>query len=506
MTSLNTVDLERGLDLILEEIESLSADHHDIVREAVDAARQQTLSESEARNLFVRILTILRSAGVELDEDGSAALAAAIRAEADELLDARRHAASEPGAGERHGGLVFYQRNGLARRMVVPNPNFNGQSITLFEGYVDVTTLPLWIGNHRVELYVEEFQTINGRAPDADELLSIMHGTLALPSQDDADPFKLRGLAASIARKGVERPPIVRWDGEPKDGNRRIAASRLVLADPNATYEQKERARWIRVWQAPEGTTDDQFEAIVVALNFEPDHKVDWPEYVKARRVVERYRELRDDLPSMPSAKKQLELRKQVAEMFAIEHREVKRYLEMVKWADDFEDYHVTERGLDEAAVRYKANDVFQWFYEVQAGRGSDKLVEKIQQDEALRAIAYDLMFDVLDSGLQVRNLHKVVADHDALEYLKRAHDETDPDEALKFVDIAIAEAQKNSPTRQIAFEQFLQTAVNKLGSTPPERWRDVDDDLLDDLRRVFHASIGAIDGVLAVRSGGASQ
>lgn len=505
MASVNAVDLERGLDLIMAELESLSADHRDVVREAVEAAQQQSLTEEEARDLYVRILTILRSAGDDLDADRSAGLAEQIRAEADELIGARRRASRGTSTGERHGGLVFHERNGLARRMVVPNPNFNGQAITLYEGYVDVSTLPLWIGNHRVELYVEEFQAINGRSPDADELLSIMHGTLALPSQDGADPFRLRGLAASIARKGVERPPIVTWEGEPKDGNRRIAASRLVLADPNATYEQKEKARWIRVWQAPKGTTDDQFEAIVVALNFEPDHKVDWPEYVKARRVVARYRELRDDLPSLPSTKKQLELRKQVAEMFAIEHREVKRYLEMVKWADDFEDYHVSERGLDEAAVRYKANDVFQWFYEVQAGRGSDKLVEKIQQDEALRAIAYDLMFDVLDSGLQVRNLHKVVADHDALEYLKRAHHETDPEEARKFVDIAIAEAQKNSPTRQIAFEQFLQTAVNKLGSTAPERWRDIDDELLDDLRRVFHASIGAIDGVLAVRSGGES-
>ena len=140
-------------------------------------------------------------------------------------------------------------------------------SIALHEGYVDVATLPLWIGNHRVELYVDEFRTFNGRDPNAEELLSIMHGKLALPSQDSVDPFKLRGLAASIARKGVERAPIVTWEGEPKDGNRRIAASRLVLADPDATFEAKERARWIRVWQAPEGTTDDQFEAIVVALN-----------------------------------------------------------------------------------------------------------------------------------------------------------------------------------------------------------------------------------------------
>ena len=42
------------------------------------------------------------------------------------------------------------------------------------------------------------------------------------------------------------------------------------------------------MWRAPKGTTEDQFEAIVVALNFEEDHKEEWPEYVKARLVVDR--------------------------------------------------------------------------------------------------------------------------------------------------------------------------------------------------------------------------
>ena len=200
----------------------------------------------------------------------------------------------------------------------------------------------------------------------------------------------------------------------------------MVLEDPEFTPEEKDRARWIRVWQAPEGTTEDQFEAIVVALNFEPDHKEDWPEYVKARLVVERYRTLREDIRGgfdgeaaarPPKAASRSSSRSSSAE--------VKRYLEMVQWADDFEEYHTTERGLDPAAVRYKANDIFQWFYEVQAGKGQDKIVAKIEQDDDLRAMVYDLMYDVLDSGIQVRSLHKVVADEAALDLLKQAHEES---------------------------------------------------------------------------------
>ncbi|MHB1844815.1 MAG: hypothetical protein ACYCWW_08295 [Deltaproteobacteria bacterium] len=499
--------LAEGLETLIEQAETLSADYSDVVQDAVRAAKDEPLDDHEARELFVRILTILRTTGRDLDAGVSDRLAGQIRTEAAELVASRRARSATPATSKSaeiavRGGLTFHSRFGLTPRAVLPVPSFNGQPLMLTEGYVDVTTLPLWMDNHRVQLHVTEFREINHRDPEPQELLDLMHGSLPLPSLDDKDPFKLKGLAASIARKGVERAPICTWEGEPKDGNRRIAASRMVLEDPAATPEQKDRARWIRVWQAPEGTTEDQFEAIVVALNFEPDHKEDWPEYVKARLVVDRYRTLLEDVRVGLTEKRKLELRKQVADQFAITHTEVKRYLEMLLWADDFEDYHTTDREQDPAAVRYKANDIFQWFYEVQAGRGQDKIVAKVLQDEALRAVVYDLMYDVLDSGLQVRNLHKVVADEAALDLLKRAHEEPNRDQALKFVDAAIAEAAKNSPTKKLGFEQFLRSTVDRLGSAPPDQWRNVDGALLADLRRVFHGALGAIEGELAVRGG----
>jgi hypothetical protein len=367
--------LAEGLETLITQAETLSADYADVVQDAIRSARDEPLNDVDARKLFVRILTILRTTGRELDADQSAAVAQQIRAEAAALVAGRPRlvrAAPVPGGPVVSGGLVFHSRNGLAPRAVLPVQTFNGQPIMLTEGYVDVNTLPLWMENHRVQLHVSEFRELNHRDPDPDELLRIMRG-FGLPGLEKEDPFKLRELAGSIARKGVERPPICAWDGEPKDGNRRIAASRMVLEDPEFTAEQKDRARWIRVWQAPEGTTEDQFEAIVVALNFEPDHKQDWQEYVKARLVVQRYRTLKEDIRGGYTEKQALDLRKRVADQFAIEHREVKRYLDMVQWSEDFEDYHTAERGLDAAAVRYKANDVFQWFYEVQAGTRSSR-------------------------------------------------------------------------------------------------------------------------------------
>lgn len=488
--------LAEGLAALIDEIETLSLDYGDVVQEALLLAREQPLDDNEALRLYTAILTTLRTSGRKLSKAEEKKLAAEISAEASALVADRPGGSATAGGISADvvpsGGLVFHAKHGLRPRPVVPMQMFNGRAINLIEGYVDVSTIPLWTENHRVQLYVQEFRETEHRDPDNEELLDLMYGV---------EKFGLQALAQSVARKGVERPPIVTWEGEPKDGNRRIAASRLVLDNDNFSVEEKERARWIRVWQAPEGTTDDQFEAIVVALNFEPDHKLDWPEYVKARLVVERFRTLKEAQKGPWNATRALELRKKVAEQFAIKHSEVKRYLAMVQWADDFEEYHVEERGLDGAAVRYKANDVFQWFYEIQAGRDKDKVIEKITQDEHLRAIVYDLMYDVFDSGVQVRSLHKVIADEQAFALLRQAHDEPNPEEANKIVEAAIAEAMKNSPTKKLGFDQFLRGAVDRLGSTPPDQWRQVDEDLLQDLHRVFSSALGSIDGVLGLKT-----
>jgi hypothetical protein len=405
------------------------------------------------------------------------------------------------------GPLKLVERNGLNPHPVTPVPVFNNQYIPMTEGYVDVETLDLWPENHRIELHVAEFRNINGRDPDRGELLELMHGKITLPSldkKDQKDPFKLLPLGQSIARKGVERPPIVTFEGMPKDGNRRIAASLLVLDRDDFTPEEKERARWNRVWRAPEGTTDDQFDAIVVALNFEDDHKIEWPEYVKARLVVSRYTHLREQVKGRFTEARALQLKKDVAKHFAITHQAVTRYLKMVQWADDFEAYHLTE-GREPAKVTYKANDIFQWFYEIDAGRAGEKLTQsQLDNDDELKAVVYDLMFDVLDSGAQVRALHTVVGDSDALKLLVKAHDvaEADEDEALDLVKEAIETAKRqNIRRRRIGHEQFLKSVCDRLGATPPDVWPRVDTELLLEARRVLSATIGSINAVLEDRA-----
>lgn len=507
--------LAAGLAELISRVENLALDYGADVARAVAAATFAELPVDAARRLFTRLLTVLETATGDhpdlVKQRVEAAVAGVLTARA--VPAATEDGPAGPSTGEAPqpdgatplptGGIFdrLRSRHGLRPHWVTPVPSFNDVPVPMVEGYVDVAELSLWQENHRVELHVREFEERNHRRPDPDEMLAIMQGTLHLPSLTERDPFNVVPLAQSIARKGVERPPILTWDGEPKDGNRRIAAAKYVVAGSDTEFDVKAKtnARYLRVWVAPSTTPEEDVDAVVVALNFEPDLKEEWPEYVKAGLVVDRYRALKSDVQGVPSPAVLNNLKRNVAKHFAIKTNDVTRYLNMVQWAEDFETYHVDEQAKDPASVRYKTEKIFQWFYEVQAGKQGEKLTGKLEQDEHLRQVVYDLMFDVLESGAEVRALYKVVADDNAMEYLKRAHDtaETSREQAHALVLEAIAETKRNSPTARLGFEQFVRSVIDRFGATPPDQWREVDTALLPDLRRVLVSAIGAIDGLL---------
>jgi hypothetical protein len=235
-----------------------------------------------------------------------------------------------------------------------------------------------------------------------------------------------------------------------------------------------------------------------------------WPEYVKARRVTDVYDNLCERKGRSLSASGQREIRREVAKQFAITMQEVSRYVNMVRWAEDFQSYHVSN-GRDAGSVRHRTNEIFQWFYEIDAGRGHDKLRTHIEADESIRTITYDLMHDVLDSGAQVRALHKVVPEPDAwrlvLDAHKALHSEDGEAEdknavALSLVKDAIDEVntrRKKIIRAKAGLDEFLQTAVERLGPASPDDWKRVDPALLREVLRVCRGAIGGIEGALEV-------
>lgn len=496
-------DAARQIAALLGEAARLATEAGEEVVAELRRAEGAALDVETARRLYEKIIAALdgatgtRRAAEEVAALVESAVGSAERSATPEPIEA----AEGVDSGERSREIQLRSMHGMDPHPVVPVPTFNGYAVPMEEGYVDVNDLALWAGNNRIDLQVQEFEERNHRKPNAQELVRLMHGEIDLPSVGKRDPFNILPLARSIARKGVERQPILTAEGEPKDGNRRIAAAIYVQNSEEFSAEEKERARYIRVWKAPPNTTEDQYQAIVVALNFEDDLKEEWDEYIKARLVAERYETLETSHRGRLTTQVQAQIKREVAEYFAITTQYVTRYLKMVRWADDFEDFHINERGRDAASVRYKANDDFQRFIELDAGKGQSKITNQIAGDDELREVVYDLMWDTIKSGTEVRQLHQIVENDDALALLWRAHGQLrdDVDEARNLFEDALEEARRNRARRRssLGLKQWVEKAVDKLGSTPPEKWHELDDHLLKEFYKALRQTVSTVEAEL---------
>jgi hypothetical protein len=504
-------ELREDVQILIQRAVVLAAEVGSDLEEAVRLAAEEPLSDDEVRPLFTRIITLIRGG---LDDGLDEAKRTSILQEVADLVDeviAHRNArrAPSPKGGSRvttsrdDGHLELIAWGGLDVRPVTPVPVFNGQPLALTEGYARTENLRLWPENHRLELHLAEFRQEHKRTPTDEELIQLLHGMLPLAgSSGKRDPFEIQNLAASIAVKGVQTPPIIDWTGELKDGNRRMAACLLILHGETYGPEAKQRAAKIRVWQTPKDTTQDQIDAIVVSLNFERDLRMPWPEYVKARQVVDRYYEVYDAERVVPDQARERALKKQVAESFAIKVGDVSRYLKMVRWAEEFEDHHRDNRNRDDATIKYRSNDLFQYFYELDAGRGEDKLGAKIRQDESFKALIFDLMFDgKFRNWTQLRDMRKVVNNEKAIELVTRAHLEPDRLRAQELISDAVFEARRNDlETKRLGVKEWVDSAIDRLDEAAPALWHSLETDQLRRFRRSLMTVEAAVAAELVSR------
>jgi len=95
-------------------------------------------------------------------------------------------------------------------------------------GFVKLSDLQLWDENVRLDIHLAQFQQKHGRRPTPPELIEIMTHGASLPGTVE-DQFEIVALARSIAANGVQKPPILDYNGTLLDGNRRVTACHYIL-------------------------------------------------------------------------------------------------------------------------------------------------------------------------------------------------------------------------------------------------------------------------------------
>ena len=427
-------DISREFRDLVAAAERVSADIGCVVRDVLQAGLDQPLDRDEARALLGRVLTVMRERA-EAREDR--VVTAQMSADLDTLIDqveAVRTALNPREAAAPKVQLASH--NGVAPRPVRPTPVFHERSVPVTEGFVRTRDINLWGQNQRIDIHLNQFFQVHGRTPSAEELLAIMLGTMSLPGLAEEDQFEIRELARSIAANGVRKPPIIDQEGNLLDGNRRITACYFILNISDFDADQKKRAEWVQVWQLTEHATEDDREAVIVSLNFEPDHKQDWPQYVKARKVYDHWQALLAlEGRANPAPARQKEIRREIARKFAIATDEVGRYVGMIELVSEFEDYHVTEGKKDKYAVKHKAEKYFQYFDELGKGRRNGVLAA-LNDDDGFKSLVYDLLYDdKFKNWNQIRELRSVSQNDDALTYFRDAGEERNQKEAQRLVD-----------------------------------------------------------------------
>lgn len=387
--------------------------------------------------------------------------------------------------------VELHKYNGIQPVPVKPVPMFHARPVQMMSGFVDTKDINLWANNDRLEIHINQFKYENGRDPEPEEILDIMLSRMSLkgiPDNKD-DQFKIEDLARSISINGVRKPPIIDINGDLLDGNRRVAACYYILHSSNFSPEQKKLASKIFVWQLTKHATDDDRRAVVVSLNFEPDNKLDWSHYVRAKKLYEDWQTILALEARDPGPERTAILKRDLSEKYALGPNtiEVNRYLRMVAWANEFKEYHETENKKDKYEVEHHTEKYFQYFDELSVGQNAGGVAHTLNQDENFKQLVYDLLYDGKFKNWTLIRLLKH-HDEETDEQLREAHRQEDVKVAQEIIDSTLTDARnRQRESRVVGANPRIRTFVTWLEGLPISSFRDdISKENLDALQRAL--------------------
>lgn len=444
--------INKEFQRLIEDAYRVSRDTGLIVEEALKDAVNQPMTKEEAQGFLKVIVAKLRSGATKRSDK---VMLEFIDKEMDKVIQAtlknRESILSSYKNPKGANTLALSDFNGLKSGPVHPKPTFHRREIPMNGGGVKTTDIKLWDRNERLDIHIGQFVASKGREPGPEELLDIMLSQMPLPGLEEKDQFRIVELARSIANNGVRKPPIIDRDGTLLDGNRRVAACYFILNSPEFDSVQKKRAENIYVWQLTEHATEDDRQAVVVSLNFEPDCKESWPEYVKAKVIYNEWMAMLALEPRSPGSPRLAQLRRELASNFGYgsDPYTVNRYIKMVDGANDFEDHMVNEKKHDAYEVKHQTNKYFQYFDELSKGTSPGGVAHTLNQNEPFKHLVYQLLFQgKFKNWVLIRLLKHYNSDiHDA--FIK-ARDTNDIDKASEDIEDKLNEARAQTKEQRV--------------------------------------------------------
>jgi hypothetical protein len=232
---------------------------------------------------------------------------------------------------------------------------YNGRRIIVWEGRVKVDSIAGWVENPRIELEKKKYLSkIGQREITQDEIFTLM--------KNDQD-VKLKDLRDDIIRNGLREPLTLSFSGKLLDGNRRFFAVKYALEGMPLTDPNRQDLEVVDVHVLSENATEEDEQNVLVEENFSASLKIEWPDYVKARKVIDAHEE--DELTIDELSKKFSWAKSKIRETLRI-HEIISDFIVYATTDIDPSDEHGGGLGLSEQEAETLAAKSYQFFNEAQ--------------------------------------------------------------------------------------------------------------------------------------------
>jgi len=156
---------------------------------------------------------------------------------------------------------------------------YNGRKLVVWEGKVKISSVHGWVENPRIELAKKKLASKVGNRPlTQDEIFDLMKN----------DPeVKLKDLRDDIIKNGLREPLTLSFTGKLLDGNRRFFALKYALEGMPSTDPNRQDLEAVDAYVLMADATEEDEQNVLVEENFSASLKIEWPDYVKALKVVE---------------------------------------------------------------------------------------------------------------------------------------------------------------------------------------------------------------------------
>lgn len=283
------------------------------------------------------------------------------------------------------------------------------------------------------------------------------------------DEFKLSVLRDDVRKNGLREPITLAYSGKLLDGNRRFYALKYVLEtlppnDPNRVDFES-----VLVYVLPSSATPEEEEHVLVEENFAPSLKLEWPDYIKAQKILE---EFEDGLDEGQIATKYNWPRRKVQETKRI--GEIIREFEVLAIdPPDAEDEFGGGFGMGEIEAQAMAAKNYQYFNEAQKS-----FFKELSSDLAFKVQFFKwIKEEKFNSFPEVRIAYRAWKDPEARAIIVKP----DPNAAkdaktnLEYNDKIVRGADE-AAGRIETFIKFLnQLRVEKIANLPPKALTDLE-------------------------------